>query len=260
MPLLDGKNAIVSGIGPGLGQAIAHAFAREGATVVLSARTESYLQEVAREIEEAGGRAIPVPTNIVDEEQCRRLVDTAVAELGGVDVLVNSAFRMDPMQPFDAVDLSLWRKVFDVNVFGSLQLTQAAVPALKERGAASIVFVNSMSARKIRGAEGGYASSKGALLVAARTLAKELGPDGIRVNTVVPGWIWGPPVQLYVDWQVQERGLSPDEVVAEITDAIPLGAIPPQDDVANAVVFFASDLARCITGQSLGVNGGEWFD
>jgi NAD(P)-dependent dehydrogenase (short-subunit alcohol dehydrogenase family) len=257
--LLDGKVAIVSGVGPGLGQAIARAFAREGAAVALAARTEEYLEEVAGEIEADGGRALPVPTNLVDADQCARLVGVTARELGGIDVLVNSAFRMDPFQPFAEVDLVRWRKVFDVNVFGSLQLTQAAVPALKGRGGGSIVFVASMSARKVRAAEGGYAASKGALLTAVKSLALELGPDQIRVNSVVPGWIWGPPVQHYVEWQVRERGLTPDEIIGEITAQIPLGAIPPQDDVANAIVFFASDLARWITGQALDVNGGEFF-
>jgi NAD(P)-dependent dehydrogenase (short-subunit alcohol dehydrogenase family) len=257
--LLDGKVAIVSGVGPGLGHATARALAREGARVALAARTESFLNDVAAEIEAGGGAALAVPTDITDAAQCARLADTAADELGGLDILVNSAFRMDPYLPFDQVDLSRWRKVYDVNVFGSLQLTQAAVPHLRTRGGGSIVFVSSMSARKIRSAEGGYASSKGALLTAAQVLAKELGPDGIRVNSVVPGWIWGPPVQQYVDWEVQRRGVSADDVVAEITAAIPLGEIPPQDDIANAVVFFASGLSRCITGQALDVNGGEWF-
>ncbi|MGZ8763812.1 MAG: SDR family oxidoreductase, partial [Acidimicrobiia bacterium] len=188
-----------------------------------------------------------------------RAVEQAVDAFGGLDILVNSAFRGDPGVPFADADLNKWRKVFEVNVWGSLQLTQAAVPALRARGGGSVVFVNSMSARKIREREGSYASSKGALLVAVRSLATELGPDGIRVNSVIPGWIWGPNVQLYVDWQMNERGITRDEVVAEITEAIPLGFIPPQEDVAEAILFFASGMSRVITGQTLDVNGGEYF-
>jgi NAD(P)-dependent dehydrogenase (short-subunit alcohol dehydrogenase family) len=257
--LVEGKVAVVSGVGPGLGRATAHALAGEGARVVLAARTEAYLDELAGEIEAAGGEALTVPTDITDREQCDRLAATATAELGGVDVLVNSAFVYDPLLPFEEVDLAEWRRAYDVNVFGSLELTQATVPHLKERGGGSIVFINSMSARKVRGEDGGYASSKGALLVVARTLAKELGPHGIRVNSVLPGWMWGPPVQQYLARQAQQRGVPLEEVVAEITARIPLGEIPPQEDVANAVVFFASELARCVTGQTLDVNGGEWF-
>ncbi|MGZ8765120.1 MAG: SDR family oxidoreductase [Acidimicrobiia bacterium] len=257
--LLKDKVAIVSGVGPGLGRATALALAREGAAVGLAARTEERVQSVAEEIEAMGGRAIPLATNVVDPDDCARAVEQAVDAFGGLDILVNSAFRGDPGVPFADADLNKWRKVFEVNVWGSLQLTQAAVPALRARGGGSVVFVNSMSARKIREREGSYASSKGALLVAVRSLATELGPDGIRVNSVIPGWIWGPNVQLYVDWQMNERGITRDEVVAEITEAIPLGFIPPQEDVAEAILFFASGMSRVITGQTLDVNGGEYF-
>jgi NAD(P)-dependent dehydrogenase (short-subunit alcohol dehydrogenase family) len=256
--LVEGKVAIVSGVGPGLGQAIAHALAREGAQVVLAARTEPYLREVAAEINSLGGTALAVATDITDREQCERLAATAAEELGGVDVLVNSAFVYDPLLPFEAVNLDEWRRAYEINVFGSLQVTQAALPHLKERGGGSIVFINTMSARKVRGEDGGYASSKGALLVAAQTLSKELGPHRIRVNSVLPGWMWGPPVQQYLARQVEERRVPFEELVGEITARIPLGEIPPQEDVANAVVFFASDLSRFVTGQTLDVNGGEW--
>ena len=258
--LLEGKVAIVSGVGPGMGQATAKALAREGATVAMAARTESYLEQVAKEIEADGGRALPVPTDLVDASQCQALVDRTVAEFGGLDVLVNAAFKPDVFRRFDEVDLNEWRSIFDVNVWGSLQLTQAAVPHLKERGGGSIVFVNTMEIRKPRQRLGGYASSKGALLVAARVLAYELGQHKIRVNSVVPGWMWGPPVQGYVDYMSQRKGMAPEDVIAGITAEIPLGEIPRQEDCAEAVVFFASDLSRAITGQALDTNGGEVFD
>lgn len=257
--MLDGKVALVSGVGPGLGRATALALARDGATVALAARTEVNLREVAAEIAAGGGRALPVPANVADAEQCRGAVETVAAELGGLDILVNSAFRGPSYRSFEESDLARWRKVFDVNVFGALHLTHAALPHLKDRGGGSIVFVNSMSARKIRHGEGDYASSKAALLTAVQVLAKELGRYQIRVNSVVPGWIWGPNVQAHVDWQAQERGIPADEIVAEITARIPQGKIPRSEDVAEAIVFFASDLARWITGQALDVNGGEWF-
>ena len=110
-------------------------------------------------------------------------------------------------------------------------------------------FVNSMSARKIRPYEGAYSTSKGALLVAVQAMAKELGPAGIRVNTVAPGWIWGPNVQLYVEIEKQSRGVDGDTVIEEIKSNIPLGFIPPSEDIASAILFFASDLSRSVTGQ-----------
>ena len=257
--MLEGRVAVVSGVGPGLGRATALALAREGATVALLARTESTLREVAAEIEAGGGRALPVPTNVVDAEQCRRAADVVGSELGRIDVLVNSAFRGPSFRRFEESDLERWRKVFDVNVFGSLQLTHAALPYLKDGGGGSVVFVNSMSTRTIRAGEGDYAASKAALLTAVQVLAKELGTYQIRVNSVVPGWIWGGNVEGWVEREAAARGVPVDEVMREITARIPQGRIPRPEDVAEAIVFFACDLARWITGQALDVNGGEWF-
>jgi NAD(P)-dependent dehydrogenase (short-subunit alcohol dehydrogenase family) len=261
--LLDGKVVIVSGVGPGLGQANARALAREGATVVLAARNADYLTLVQTEIETAGGRAMAVPTNLVEPEQVQALVDRTIDTYGRIDGLVNNAFRMDVFQPFDQVDLAKWRKIFDVNVWGSLAITQACVPHLKkaaaDRGDASIVFIISMSMRKIRPLEGGYSSSKAALQTAAKTMALELGPSGVRVNCIAPGFIGGPNVEVYMGWESNARGISRDDVRREIESNIPLGRIPPQDEIANSVVFFISPWSSVITGQTLDVNGGEFF-
>ena len=257
--LLKDKVAIISGVGPGLGQEIAVAFAREGAAVALAARTESFLKEVAGRIEDAGGRAVVVPTDVTDVSQCENLVARCVDQFGGVDCLVNSAFRPDVFRKFERVDLADWRAIFDVNVFGTLQLTQAAIPALKERGGGSIVFVNSQIVRKPLVRQGGYAASKGALLTAAQVLAKELGPYRIRVNSVVPGWMDGPPVRGMFEVIAANGGKTVEEQEAEIVSQIPLGFLPPDEDCANAAVFFASDLASVITGQTLDTNGGEVF-
>jgi NAD(P)-dependent dehydrogenase (short-subunit alcohol dehydrogenase family) len=257
MGLLEGKVAIVSGVGPGLGQAIARAMARDGAKVALAARNETYLKEVASSLDDA----IAVPTDITDPDQCRRLVEQTGEHFGGVDILANCAFRPDSLKRFEDADLAEWRELFEVNVFGTLQLTQAAVPALRARGGGAIVFVNSMVIRKTSAIpEGGYAASKGALFVAARVLAHELGHHKIRVNSVVPGWMWGPNVQMYVDYTAQKRGVSADEVKAEISKPMALGEIPTSEQVAEAVVFLASDRASAITGQALDVNGGEVFN
>jgi NAD(P)-dependent dehydrogenase (short-subunit alcohol dehydrogenase family) len=261
--LLEGKVAIVSGVGPGLGQANARALAREGATVVLAARTGDYLDQLQKEIAADGGRALAVPTNLVDAEHVASLVEQTMATYGRLDVLVNNAFRMDRGEPFESVDLTYWRKIYDVNVWGALGLTQACVPHLRataaDAGDASIVFILSMSMRKVRANEGAYATSKAALRTAVQALALELGPARVRVNAVAPGWIGGPNVEVFIDMESQARGISHDEVRAEIEARIPLGLIPPQDDIANSVVFFASSWSNVITGQTLDVNGGEWF-
>ena len=261
--LLQDKVVIVSGVGPGLGQANARALAREGAVVVLAARNGEYLAQVQKQIEAAGGRALAMPTNLVDADQVRTLVDVTIDAYGRLDGLVNNAFRMDTFEPFESVDLVKWRKIFDVNVWGALGLTQACIPHLKnaaaDRGDAAVVFIISMSMRNIRALEGGYSSSKAAIQTAAKTMAVELGPAGVRVNCVAPGWIGGPNVETFIGWESESRGMSRDEVRAEIEARIPLGIIPPQDEIANSVVFFVSPWSRVVTGQTLDVNGGEFL-
>ena len=257
--LLADRVCVVAGVGPGMGQAIVHSLARHGAAVVLAARTESYLEEVAAAVKAEGGRTLTVPTNIVDPDQCKRLFDTTVAEFGRVDVLVSAAFRPDVFQPFEDVGVAAWRKIFEVNVFGTLQVVEAVIPHMKAQGGGSIVLINSSIIRKPLPKQGGYAASKGALMSAAHALARELGQYKIRVNSVVPGWMMGPPVQMYLDWQSQERGITPEQVYDEVASEIALGEIPTQEACADSVVFFASDLSRAVTGASLDVNGGEVF-
>ena len=161
--LLDGKVAIISGIGPGLGQELAYVFAREGADVVLAARTESKLQEVADEIARQWPerRTLICPTDIGEAEQTRRLVDAAMSEFGRIDSLVNSAYQPPAFTLFEDADLDAWRKAFDVTVFGTLTLTQQVVEKMKGNGGGSIVFVNSMIQKKPLPTQSGYATTKG---------------------------------------------------------------------------------------------------
>ena len=257
--LLQDKVCVVSGVGPGLGKEMALAFAREGADVGLGARTESYLQVVQAEVEGFGRRAIYAPTDIGDPSQCERLVQTTVDAFGRIDVLVHNAFALDPFQPFETVDLDAWRDVMDVTLFGSLELTKCALPSMKASGGGSIVFVNSMLIRKILHAQGGYTVAKGALMTAAQVLAKELGPFKIRVNSIVPGWMWGPNVEAYLQILAAESGRSFQDEYDAVAAQIPLGRIPTDEECANAAVFFASDLSSVVTGQALDVNGGEVF-
>ena len=257
--LLSDKVAIVSGIGPGLGQELAHAAAREGAKVVLAARTESYLKEVDEALRSGGAETLVVPTDISQREQCDALVEQTVSRFGRIDCLINSAYTPGRMGLFENSDLDDWRLPLEVNLFGSLGLTQAVVGPMKQQGGGSVVFVNTMVQKKPLLTQGGYATSKGALTAAARQLARELGPHGIRVNSIYMGWMWGPPVEQYIEAVAKGQGVEPAEVIAGIARDIPIGSIPDDADCANAVVFLASDHARAITGAGLDCNGGEWM-
>jgi NAD(P)-dependent dehydrogenase (short-subunit alcohol dehydrogenase family) len=260
--LLDGRAAVVSGIGPGMGRAIALVLARAGADVVLAARRETSMAPVADEVRALGRRAVCVPTDISDPEACGRLAEAAARELGRIDVLVNNAFtEEDWHDPFDGFDPDRWRAPIDVNVFGTLSLTQKCVPHLKkaaaEHGSASVVMITTLSVRNPIPLLAGYAASKRALTTAAQVLAKELGPAKVRVNCVAPGHIRGQSLDEYFDWIAGQRGITPDDVADEIASMNALHHLATPEEIAPAVLFFASDLSRAITGQTLDVNCGR---
>jgi NAD(P)-dependent dehydrogenase (short-subunit alcohol dehydrogenase family) len=163
------------------------------------------------------------------------------------------------MGPVENTPLETFRKTFEVNVLGSLTMTRAVIPTMKEQRAGSIVFVNTLSARQGWMEEGAYATSKGGLLTAARALARELGPHGIRVNSVLPGHIWGPSLQWWFGELAKERGVTPQDVYDDVAKDMALRRIPTSEEVADAVVFFASDLSKAVTGQTLDVNAGQYF-
>lgn len=255
--LLEDRVAIVSGIGPGLGGELAITLARNGAHVALAARRLGHLEPVAARIEALGRRALPVETDITSPDACRALAGRVHEALGRIDVLVNNAYHPGSYAPFECSDLADWRAPIEVNLFGTLQLTQAVVPVMKARGGGSIVMISSMIVRNVLPTMSGYAASKGALLSATRGLARELGGYAIRVNSVVPGYIWGPNLESYVHAQASQCGVDPQTIYDEIASQIALGKIPRAAEIADAVVFFASDLSRAVTGQSLDVNGGH---
>ena len=257
--LLEDRVAIVSGVGPGVGRSVALALAREGANVVLGARTEERLREVGDEIEGLGRKVIWRVTDITSEHNCRALADSARESFGRIDVLVNNAFRHQKMAPIEATSPNAFRRAFEVNVLGSLAMTRAVIPTMKEAGRGSVVFVNTLSARQGWMEEGAYATSKGGLLTAARALARELGPFGIRVNSVLPGHIWGPSLEWWFGELAAERGVTPEDVYDEVARDMAMKRIPTSDEVADAVVFFASDLSSAVTGQTLDVNAGQYF-
>jgi NAD(P)-dependent dehydrogenase (short-subunit alcohol dehydrogenase family) len=172
---------------------------------------------------------------------------------------VNNAYKGPTFKLIEEEDLQSWRSIFDVNLFGSLQLTQKVVPHMKASRRGSIVMVNSMSMRIIEPRHGGYAASKGALMSAAQTLAKELGPYGIRVNSVVPGYIWGASLEGYFKQLAAQQGTTPQAIYDSIASRTCLNHIPTSEEIAGAVLFFASDLSCVVTGQALDVNAGHFF-
>jgi NAD(P)-dependent dehydrogenase (short-subunit alcohol dehydrogenase family) len=258
--LLDGKVAIVSGIGPGMGRDISLAFAREGADVALVGRTASKLDAMAEEVAALGRRALPLVCDIADEAACNAAVEQAADELGRVDILVNNAYDGGDAKAFMDADFDRWRQTMEVNLFGSLAMTRAAVPHLEASGDGRVVMINTMSTQRIQPKWGAYAASKGALATVTKTLALELGPKGIRVNAVHPGYIYGDSVEWYFNHLAEKRGITFQEVYDEVASETCLGYLPHSEEIAGTVVFFASPLAKPVTGQMIGVNAGHWFN
>ena len=256
---LAGKVVVVSGIGPGLGRAIALACADAGAQVVVAARTEQRVAELAEELRARGTPARGVVADITEASDRSALVATTLDEFGRVDALVNNAFVMGPMARADATEPEQWRAVFEVNVIGTVMLSTAFADAMRTTGGGSIVMINSQAARRGAARRGPYAASKAALLVAAQVLATEFGPEGIRVNSVVPGQIWGGALEAHYEALAERRGIAIADVIAQVTRDIPLRQITRAEEIASAVVFLLSDRSAAITGQSLDVNGGNWF-
>ncbi|WP_433794968.1 SDR family oxidoreductase [Actinoplanes sp. CA-252034] len=250
--LLDGKVVIVAGVGPGLGTSIAVRAAGQGASVVLAARTPEILHDLAAK---TGGLA--VPTDLTDDAAVQRLTDAATSRFGRIDVLVHNAFAMPPMQSLGKVDLADLGTSFEVNVLAALRTIRHVTPALiASRGA--IVVVNSAVLRHSRRPFGPYRLTKAALLAATQNLASELGPKGVRVNSIAPGWIWADQLRGWFEFQAAQRGVPSRQIYDEVAATTDLRRLPEPDEVADAALFLASDMARGVTGACLDVNCGEF--
>ncbi|MFE9443093.1 SDR family oxidoreductase [Streptomyces sp. NPDC006602] len=258
MSLLAGKTVVVSGVGAGLGRQVAAAVVRDGGNAVLGARTEANLAKSAAEIDPDGAHTACRATDVTDEGQCVALAELARERFGRVDAVVHVAAWDSYFGGLEDADFTTWQSVIDVNLLGTLRMTRACLPALKA-GGGSVVFIGTQSAvaapSQVR--QAAYAASKGALTSAMYSLARELGPYRVRVNTVLPGWMWGPPVRAYVQFTAQTEGVPEAEVLERLTGRMALPELASDADVADAAVFLASDRARAITGQSLLVNAGE---
>ena len=258
--LVHDKVALVSGIGPGMGRDISLLLADHGADVALGARRPDHTEAVAKEVADRGKQALPLRLDITDAESCAAAVDATIERFGRIDILVNNAFHDGDFARFLDADLDSWRQTMDVNLFGTLQLSQAVAARMKDNpDGGRIVHVNSMSSVRIQPRFGAYAASKAALAAATKTMALELGGFGIRVNAVHPGYIWGESVEAYFRYQADKRGITFEERYAETAAETALGYLPHSAEIAGAVLFLASDLARPITGQALHVNAGHWF-
>jgi NAD(P)-dependent dehydrogenase (short-subunit alcohol dehydrogenase family) len=261
--LLKDKTVIVSGIGPGLGVKLAVEAAREGAKgLVVAARSADKLDDAEKRIREIAPQCIVLKcvTDITDRTQCERLAEAATKRFGRIDALVNSAFLHGESDYASTADVDRWHGPINTNLLGTLKMTQAVIPQMKAQGGGAVVMINTMAVRKVPPlGEAGYAASKAALATAAKYLANELGPANIRVNTVHMGWMWGVPVQDYMEFQAAQLKVPMEQLKSQVAATIPLGRIPSDDECARAALFLVSDYASAVTGAALDVNGGAYM-
>jgi NAD(P)-dependent dehydrogenase (short-subunit alcohol dehydrogenase family) len=259
--LLTDKVIVLSGVGPGLGRSLGEEAARMGADLVLASRTPKRLEKMAETVRSYGRRALVVPTDITDEDQRKALVEAALDEFGKVDCLINNAFGIPPMDPISTLDLEGLRNANETNVFAPLRLSALFADALaqtEDKIGGSVIMINSCVIYSSQPEYSGYKLSKGTLEHLAQSLATELGPRGIRVNSVAPSYIYEDVNKAYFDWIAQESGRTHEDVYAEKAAPTDLKRLATPDEVAKATLFLASDLASAVTGQMLNVDCGEF--
>lgn len=244
--LLEGKIAIVTGAASarGIGRATAQAFATHGAKVaILDLDLDAAIAAAA----ELGDGHLGLAANVADEAQVRDAVAQVLARYGRIDVLVNNAGITQPVKTLEITGKD-YERILDVNLRGTLLMSQAVIPSMRAQRAGSIICMSSVSAQRGGGIFGGphYSAAKAGVLGLGKAMARELGPDNVRVNSITPGLI-----QTDIT-----GGLMHDERRQSIIDGIPLGRLGEPRDVANAALFLASDLSGYLTGVTLDVNGG----
>jgi NAD(P)-dependent dehydrogenase (short-subunit alcohol dehydrogenase family) len=247
--------AVVTGGGRGIGRSIARALSLAGYDLVLAARSASELEGVAGEIEQTGGQAVAVPTDLRSRAQIDRLAETAIG-FGPVDLLVNNSGMAGPQGMMWDLDPDEWAETMAVNVDAVFLCSRAFLPAMIERRRGSIVNIGSITGKRPLLGRSPYATSKLALVGLTRTLALETGPFGVRVNLISPGFVEGPRIDWVIDRQAEARGVPSAVVREDFTALSPLGRLTSPEDVASVVVFLASDAAAAITGADINVNSG----
>lgn len=247
MPLLTDKVAVITGGGGALGAGIAQGLAQAGAAIVVADVKVDAAQVVASRIQQQGGRALAISCDVADSQSVAAMVEQTVATFGGVDILVNNA-AIYPARPWTEISEAEWDRVFAVNIKGYYLCARAVYPSMQARGGGAIVNISSITfflGKWDRLLD--YVSTKGAVVGFTKALARELGPEGIRVNCIAPGAFPTDAEKIHPDPEGYNRFVLENQAIKR--RGTPM-------DMAKAVLFFASDLSDFVTGQSLLVDGG----
>jgi 3-oxoacyl-[acyl-carrier protein] reductase len=246
--LIEGKFGLVTGAAGGMGRAAALLFAREGASVACAGPNLVRVAQVASEIGDCGGHAIPIKLDVRDRDSCQAAVRVAAEKFGRIDFLANFAGVWDGRDT-EQVENADWNEIVDVNLKGSFLICQAVTPRMTAQRSGRIVLIGSIAAR-VGGRMGGphYAASKGGVNSLARALARRLGPYNVTVNSVNPGAV---ETEMIASW--------PTEAKTKMIEQTALGRLGQPNDIAAVTLFLVSDLSQWITGETIEANGGAYF-
>jgi 3-oxoacyl-[acyl-carrier protein] reductase len=256
---LSGMVGLIVGAGPAIGRSCAMGMAAAGADVALAARNLERVTQLADEVAASHGRrSIGLYGDLADSSSCQAIVDQAIAEFGRLDMLVNVATLSGGRQAIADLDWDVYRAAMEVNVIGTLEVSRCAGRQMSSQDTGgSIVQISTLNTHFLQSQMAAYSSTKLAMVAASKVLAKELGPDGVRVNIVTPGYTETAPLRAYFERTAERLGSTADEVSAKAAASAALRRHVSPDDIAAAVLFLSSPEAHNITGIELPVDAGQ---
>ena len=253
---LEGKTAIVTGGGKGIGKSIALSLAREGCSVAVAGRTSSYLDEVAREINELGRDALAIVCDVANPQSVERLFEQLRQHWDSLDILVNNAGQ-NHSELLVRLDLDTWRRMLDINLTGTFLCSQAALRWMLQRRSGRIINIASIGAQIGIRYAGAYVAAKHGVLGLTRTMALEVAMSDITVNAICPGWVESDMVQGVIQTISAKTNVSPGQAREHLAKESPQQRLIRPEEIAFVTVWLSSDEARGITGQAINVSGGQ---
>ena len=258
---LEGRVAIVTGGGYGIGKGIALAFAREGADVVVAARTESALKKVAKEIESMGRKSLVIVADLLQPEAPAVMVEKTLKKFGKIDILVNNSGSEGPIKPVAEMDVKGWDDLLAVNLTGAMLCSRYVLEkSMIPRKSGVIINISSAAGRRGLATRSAYSSSKFALIGLTQSLASEVGRYGIRVNAIAPGAVEGERIERVFNIAAKNMGVPYEQIVANSNARSALSRMVKPEEVGDLAVFLASEKSSAITGQTINIDAGVNFN
>jgi len=258
--LLENRVTLITGSGRGIGRAIARLFAKEGASIFLTARTEAQLAGVAEEIATEGGHAAYLAGDMAQTRDCERVVEAARTKFGRVDILVNNAGHYGPVVPVEDYPLEEFDKVIAVHLRAAFVLSKLVLPEMYARKSGVILNISSLSAKAAYGWGSAYAAAKAGMLGLTRVMAAEAARQDVRVNAICPGPVTETEMSKELGKTLAERlGVSPEEQLKGFLSSLLQGRGQTAMEIAQAALFLCSDMSSAMVGQSINVDGGVAF-